>query len=57
MATNGKSGDGRRHGAVKNRIQVLNPKTKLYVKIDTETKQFLDNKTTGEKFKGVRVEK
>lgn len=32
MATNGKSGDNRRHGAVKKRSQVLNPKTNKWVK-------------------------
>ncbi|WP_170324223.1 hypothetical protein [Polaribacter vadi] len=57
MATNGKSGDNRRHGAVKGRSQVLNPKTNLYVKRDAETGKFMDVKTTGGKFKGVRKEK
>lgn len=53
MAKNGKSGDGHRNGAVSKRIQVQNPKTGLYVKINTETGKFMDNKTTGGKFKGV----
>jgi hypothetical protein len=57
MAKNGKSGDNRRHGSVKNREQVFNPKTKLFVKINTETHKFMDNKTSGGKFKGVRTEK
>lgn len=57
MATNGKSGDNRRHGAVKERSQVLNTKTGLFVKRDTNTGQFVDVKTTGGKFKGVRNEK
>tara|TARA_B100000949_G_scaffold234977_1_gene255911 strand:+ start:772 stop:999 length:228 start_codon:yes stop_codon:yes gene_type:complete len=58
MATNGKSGDGRRHGAVKKRSQVQNPKTGIWVKRDSETGEFLDGKTSSNKpFKGVRKEK
>ena len=57
MAKNGKSGDGHRNGSVKDRTQVENPKTGLYVKRDRETGQFIDVKTTGGKFKGVREEK
>lgn len=56
MATNPPK-DNSRKGAVKNRSQVLNPKTKLFVKRDTETGKFMDVKTTGGKFKGVRKEK
>ena len=40
MATNGKVGDGHRNGAIKDRIQVQNPKTGLYVKINTDTGRF-----------------
>ena len=57
MATNGKSGDNRRHGAVKKRTQVLNPKTKRFVKRDTDTGRFMDVKSDGTKFKGVTTEK
>lgn len=57
MATNKPIGDGARKGAVKDRSQVLNPKTDQYVKRDTETGRFLDVKTSGGKFKGVREEK
>jgi hypothetical protein len=57
MAKNGKIGDGHRNGAVDKRSQVLNPKTALYVKRDTETGRFTDVKTTGGKFKGVTKEK
>jgi len=57
MAKNGKSGDGHREGAVKGRSQVQNPKTQLYAKRDTETGRFMEVKTTGGKFKGVRREK
>lgn len=56
MATNPPK-DGSRKGAVKNRSQVLNPKTGLYVKRDKSTGQFMDVKTTGGKFKGVTKEK
>jgi len=57
MAKNGKVGDGHRNGAVDKRSQVLNPKTDLFVKRDTKTGKFLDVKTSGGKFKGVRKEK
>lgn len=58
MATNGKSGDNRRHGAVKKRSQVKNPKTSIWTKRDSETGKFMDGKTSGKKpFKGVRKEK
>ncbi|MCG2459763.1 hypothetical protein K8352_03300 [Flavobacteriaceae bacterium F89] len=57
MAKNPPTGDNARKGAVKKRSQVLNPKTKLYVKRDAETGRFMDVKTTGGKFKGVRKEK
>lgn len=57
MATNGKSCDNRRHGAVKERSQVLNPKTEIWTKRDTNTGQFMDGKADGKPFKGVRKEK
>jgi hypothetical protein len=56
MATNKPVGDNARKGAVKQRSQVLNTKTKLYVKRDKETGRFMDVKTTGGKFKGVTKE-
>lgn len=49
--------NGRRIGAVRNRSQVLKPKTGKYVKRDAETGKFLDVKQDGTKFKGVRTEK
>lgn len=55
MATNLPKGAGRK-GAVKGRSQSLNPKTGLYTKRDTSTGKFMDTKTTGGKFKGVRIE-
>ncbi|XMO85032.1 hypothetical protein AAFN75_09560 [Algibacter sp. AS12] len=57
MAKNKPIGDNARKGAVKQRSQVLNPKTNLYVKRNAETGQFMDVKTSGGKFKGVRKEK
>lgn len=57
MAKNGTTGDGHRNGAVDKRSQVLNTKTHLYVKRDATTGKFMDVKTTGGKFKGVRKEK
>ncbi len=57
MAKNKPYGDNARKGAVKNRSQVINPKTGLYIKRDGDTGQFMDVKTTGGKFKGVRTEK
>ncbi|WP_413293670.1 hypothetical protein ACLSU7_01060 [Bdellovibrio sp. HCB185ZH] len=57
MATNKPSGDNHRNGAVRNRSQVLNPQTGRYVKRDLNTGRFMDQKSDGEKFKGVREEK
>lgn len=57
MATVGKKGDGHREGAVKKRSQVLNPKTGKFTKRDADSGKFLDVKSDGKKFKGVRKEK
>ncbi len=57
MATNGKSGDGHRNGAVKDRSQVFNPVTETWTKRDTETGKFMDGKADGTPFKGVKKEK
>lgn len=56
MAKNAPAGDGHRHGAVRHRSQLELP-SGLYVKRDTETGRFMDVKTSGGKFKGVRTEK
>tara|TARA_R110001583_G_scaffold170563_1_gene323992 strand:+ start:185 stop:358 length:174 start_codon:yes stop_codon:yes gene_type:complete len=57
MATNGTSGDNRRHGAVRNRSQTQTP-SGHWVKRDSETGQFIDVKTSDKSpFKGVRKEK
>jgi len=57
MAKNGKPGDGHRVGAVRGRHQVINPVTGLYTKVDDATGRFMDTKTTGGPFKGVRKER
>jgi hypothetical protein len=57
MATNPPKGDGHRNGPVKDRSQVLNPKTDQWVKRDTDTGKFMDIKKDGNPFKGVRKEK
>jgi hypothetical protein len=53
MATNKPKGDGRRHGSIKNRTQVYNPRTHLWTKIGKD-KKFMDGKVDGKPFKGVR---
>lgn len=55
MAKNKPYGDNHRIGAVKNRTQVFNPTTGLWVKRGPDGK-FMDNKTSGGKFKGVTEE-
>jgi glutamate dehydrogenase/leucine dehydrogenase len=52
MAKN--SGQGHRIGALKERVQVLNPVTKRYVKIDTHTGRIVDHKKTAGPYKGIR---
>jgi hypothetical protein len=57
MATNPPRGDNRRQGAVRDRSQVFNPKTQEWVKRDSETGRFLDQKADPKPFKGVRRER
>ena len=57
MAKNPPVGDGHRVGAVKQRSQTFNPKTEHWVKRDTETGRFMDQKADPNPFKGVRKEK
>lgn len=57
MAKNPPIGDGHRIGAVRQRSQVLNPRTGLYVKRNAENGQFMDVKQDGTPFKGVRKER
>jgi hypothetical protein len=54
MATN--SAKNSRKGIVKGRSQIKNPSTGNYVKRDTSTGKFIDVKTDGKPFKGVRKE-
>lgn len=56
MATNGKTGDKRRQGAVCSISQTFNPLTEQWVKRDTETGRFMDVKQDGTPFKEVRKE-
>lgn len=57
MARNGKTGDGHREGAVRQRSQTFNPKTERWTKRNSETGSFMDQKGDGIPFKGVRKEK
>ncbi|VGO15579.1 hypothetical protein PDESU_04164 [Pontiella desulfatans] len=57
MATNPPSGDGHRNGAVRGRTQTYNPQNGRYIKRDTSTGRFMDQKSDGTKFKGVRRER
>ncbi len=57
MAVNKPYGDNSRIGAVKERSQVYNPTINCFVKRDTNTGQFMDVKSDGTPFKGVRKEK
>jgi len=52
MGTN--TGRGFRCGAVRGRSQVRNPLTRSWVKRDSSTGRFMDGKSTGGRFKGVR---
>ena len=54
MAKNKPIWDNARKGAVRNREQVFNPKTKQWVKRDTKTWKFIDAKQDWTPFKGVR---
>ena len=56
MAKNPPNGPGRR-GAVTKRSQTHNPQTDTWVKRDTDTGRFIDQKKDGKPFKGVRKEK
>ena len=57
MAKNPPTGDGHRHGAVRQRSQVHNPKNDRWIKRDTENGRFMDQKADDKPFKGVRKEK
>lgn len=57
MAKNPPKGDNRRVGAVRDRSQTYNPKNDAWVKRDTGTGRFIDQKADPKPFKGVRKEK
>ncbi|MEW6687440.1 MAG: hypothetical protein AB1393_14750 [Candidatus Edwardsbacteria bacterium] len=57
MAKNPPYGDKHRHGAVKDRSQVHNPHNDRWVKRDTDTGRFIDQKANEKPFKGVRKER
>ncbi len=57
MATNPPKGDGKRNGAVPNRSQIYNTQNGHWVKRDSDTGRFMDQKADNEPFKGVRREK
>lgn len=54
----GNTGKNHRDGAVKDRSQTYNPQNDSWVKRDSETGKFMDQKTSDNKpFKGVTKEK
>lgn len=57
MATNPPKGDNHRNGAVRKRSQTFNPVTERFTKRDADTGRFMDQKSDGKPFKGVRKEK
>ena len=57
VAKNTPPGDGRRHGQVTDRSQAFNPHNDRWIKRDTDTGRFIDQKADPKPFKGVRKEK
>ncbi|MCX5727117.1 MAG: hypothetical protein NT030_08165 [Candidatus Saganbacteria bacterium] len=57
MATNKPRGDNQRRGAVRDRSQTYNPKTNRFVKRDSDSGRFIDQKSDSKPFKGIRKEK
>ncbi len=57
MATNPPKGDGQRIGAVRNRSQTYNPQNDRWVKRDSDTGRFMDQKADNKPFRGVTKEK
>jgi hypothetical protein len=51
MATN--TGKDSRKGSVSGRVQVLNPRTEKWVKLDTATGRILDHKKSSGPYKGI----
>ncbi len=56
MATNPPADDGHRNGAVRRRSQIFNPRNQRWIKRDTDTGRFMDQKADEKPFKGVRKE-
>jgi hypothetical protein len=48
------TGHNSRKGAVRERVQALNPVTKRYIKIDTNTGRIIDQKKSAGPYKGIR---
>ena len=57
VAKNPLSGDGHRHGQVTDRSQAYNPHNDRWVKRDTDTGRFIDQKADPQFFKNVTREK
>jgi len=57
MARNKPYVDSQRLGSVKKRSQIHNPKLTRWIKRDTNTGKFLDQKSDSKPFKGIRKEK
>lgn len=57
MAKNPPLGDSARLGAVRDRSQVFNPQNQVWTKRDAGSGRFMDQKTDGVPFKGVRRER
>jgi len=57
MATNPPKGDNKRNGQVRDRSQTYNPQTERWVKRDSDTGRFINQKSDDKPFKGVRKEK
>lgn len=54
MAKN--TGTGHRHGSVNNRTQTHNPQNSTWVKRDTDSGRFIDQKSDNKPFKGIAKE-
>jgi len=57
LAKNNPYGDGHRQGQVMDRSQTYNPQNDRWIKRDTNTGRFIDQKADHNPFKGVRKEK
>lgn len=54
MATHPPKGDNHRNGQVTGRSQVFHPKNDTWVKRDTPTGKFMNQKSADKPFKGIR---